>query len=145
MGGGPAQGADISAEVVRRVSEVENSVEVAAGSGVFVELGGVPVQAASMGGITEPGLVGGKGVACHRGPEGCLGELAFAVSPAVLIQVIREPVQRHARDTGRAVSQLLTVVPGAGSGCAGAGPARSDRARAGRPVPGCITMQDGGA
>ena len=52
VGGGPAHGADVSAEVVRRVGEVENGVEVAGGGGVLVELGGVTVQAAGVGGIT---------------------------------------------------------------------------------------------
>ena len=94
MGGGPAHGADVSAEVVRRVAEVENSAEVAAGGGVLVELGGVTVQAASVGGITQRGLVAGEGVACRCGPEACRGELALPVLSAVLIEVIREPVQR---------------------------------------------------
>ena len=109
-------GADVSAEVVRRIAEVEDSVVVAVGGGVLVQLGGVTVQAASVGGITERGLVAGGGVACRCGPEARRGDLALAVAPAVLIEVIREPVQRHARDAGQAVGQLLIAVPGAGPG-----------------------------
>ena len=41
VGDGPAHRADVSAEVVRRVGEVRNRLEVAVGGGVFVELGGV--------------------------------------------------------------------------------------------------------
>ena len=81
VGGGPAHGAGVSAEVVRRVAEVENSAEVAAGGGVLVELGGVTVQAASVGGITERGLVAGEGVIGRCGPEACRGELALPVRP----------------------------------------------------------------
>ena len=79
MGEGPAHGTDVIAEVVRGVAEVENSAEVAAGGGVFVELGGVMVQAASVCGITQRGLVTGEGVACRCGPEGCWGELGLPV------------------------------------------------------------------
>ena len=43
VGGGPVQGADVSADVVRRVGEVNSSAEVAAGGGVLVQLGGVTV------------------------------------------------------------------------------------------------------
>ena len=67
-----------------------------------MELGGVTVQAASVGGITERGLVAGEGVVGRRGPEACRGELVLPVAPAVLIEVIGEPVQRPARDAGRA-------------------------------------------
>ena len=91
-----------------------------------MELGGVTVQAASVGGVTERGLVAGEGVVCRCGPEACRGELALPVVPAVLIEVIREPVQRPARDAGLAVSQLLIAVPGAGSGGAGSGRAGTD-------------------
>ena len=76
-------------------------MEVAAGGGVLVELGGVTVQAAGVGGITERGLVAGEGVVGRRGPEACRGDLALPVVPAVLVEVIREPVQRPARDAGR--------------------------------------------
>ena len=61
VGHGPAHEADVSAEEVRRVGEVANSVGVAVGGGVFVKLDGGAVQAASMGGITQRGLVGGEG------------------------------------------------------------------------------------
>ena len=44
-----------------------------------MELGGVTVQAASVGGITERGLVAGKGVVGRRGPEACRGDLALPV------------------------------------------------------------------
>ena len=87
-----------------------------------MELGGVTVQAASVGGITERGLVAGEGVVCRCGPEAGRGELALAVLPAVLIEVIREPVQRPARDAGLAASQLLIAVPGAGAGWRGIWP-----------------------
>ena len=74
VGGGPARGADVSAEVARRAAQVENSVVVAPGGGVLVELRGVTVQAAIVGGITQRGLVAGEGVACRRGPEAPPGD-----------------------------------------------------------------------
>ena len=93
---------------------------VAAGGGVFVELGGVPVQAASVGGITERGLVVREGVVCRCGPEPCRGELALPVVPAVLVEVIGEPVHRAAAEISRAAGPLVIAVPGAGPGRAGA-------------------------
>ncbi len=92
VGGGPAHGADISAEVVRRGRRGRNSAEVAAGGGVFVELGGVTVQTPSGGSIPERGLVSRGDVGGGRGPEFCRGDLALPVLSAVLIEVIREPV-----------------------------------------------------
>ncbi len=44
----------------------------------------------------------------------------------MLIEVIREPVQRHARDAGLAASHLLIAVPAAGSGYAGSGRVKAD-------------------
>lgn len=87
-----------------------------------MQLGGVTVPAASVGGITEPGLVAGEGVVRRCGPEACRGELALAVAPAVLIQVIREPVQQHARDAGLAASQLLIAASESGPGCTNSWP-----------------------
>jgi len=121
VGGGPAHRADIGAEVLRRVGEVQNSAEVAIGGGDFVQLGGVTVQTARVGGVTKRGLVAGQGVICGGCPERGRGELALVAVPAVLVQVVREPVQRSARDAGRAVGQLLIVVLGAGPGGAGSG------------------------
>src|SRR6266487_3565549 len=112
MGNDPAQGANVSTEV-RSVDEIENSTEVAVGSGVFVELGGVTVQAAGLGGVTERRLVGREGVVSRRGPEADRGDLVVPLSSAVLIKVIREPVQRHVWDAGLAVIRLLA------GGCAG--------------------------
>ena len=83
MGGGPAHGAYVSAEVVRSVAEVDNGAEVAAGGGVFLELGGGAVQTASVGAITELGLVAGEGVVRRCGPEAYRGKLALPVVPAV--------------------------------------------------------------
>ena len=77
-----------------------------------MELGGVAVQAAVVGGITERGLVGGGGVSGRGGPEACRGDLAVAVAPAVLVEVVREPVQRPARDAGLAAGPLVIAVAG---------------------------------
>ena len=57
-----------------------------------MQLGSVPLQAASGGGVTERGLVAGYGVR-GGGPELRRGDLAGAVLPAILVQVVREPVQ----------------------------------------------------
>lgn len=122
MSDGPAHGADVSAEVVRSVAELDTSAGVSTGGGVLAELGGIAVQAASVGGITQRGLVGGEGVACRCGPEAWRREPALPVVPAVLVEVIRELVQRPGRDAG----QPLIAAPGAGSGGAGAGRARAD-------------------
>ena len=62
--------------------------------GVLVQLGSIPVQATSVGGITEPGLIGGRGVRSGCRPELRRRDLAGAVRPAMLVQVVREPVQR---------------------------------------------------
>ncbi len=126
MGDGPTHGADVIAQAGRRTAEVKNSVEVAVGGGIFVKLGGGTVEAAIVGGITQPGLVGGGSMICRCSPEACRGELVLPVAPTVLIEVIREPVQRPARDVGRIAGQLLTAVLGAGSGCAGSGRGRAD-------------------
>jgi hypothetical protein len=112
VGDGPAQGPDISAEVVRRAGEIESSVQVTAGGGVLMQLGGVPVQATIVSGVPECGLIGGGGVGGRRGPEACRRDLVLAVVPAVLIEVVGEPEER------------LIAVPGAGG--AGAGRAGAD-------------------
>ena len=122
MGGGPAHGADVSVEVERGVGEIGNSFWVATARGVLVELGSGPVQAAIVGGIAERGLVGGEGVICRCGPEAG-GDLALPVGPAVLVEVVREPVQRPARGTGPAADQLFATDRGTVPGCA-----ESDRA-----------------
>jgi hypothetical protein len=101
-------------------------MEVAARGGVFVQLGGITVQAASVGCITEPGLVGGEGVIGCCGPEACWGELALPVSPAVLIEVIRELVQRRTCGAGLVARQLLTAVRETGPAWAGSARARTD-------------------
>ena len=126
MGDCPAHRADVPAEVVRSLDKVENGSEVAAGGGVLEELGGETVQAAGCGGSSECGLVAGKGVACRRSPETRWGKLALAIVSAVLIEVIRKPVHRHARDAGLAVGQLLIAAPGAAPGRAGSARARAD-------------------
>ena len=76
-----------------------------------MKLGGVPVQAASVGGITECGLVAREGVICHSGPEPCRGKLAVPVAPAVLVEIIREPVHRPAPGISRAAGPLVVDVP----------------------------------
>ena len=111
VGSGPAERAVVSAEVGRRSAQVENSAVVAAGGGVLVELGGVTVQAASVGGLTQRGLVAGEGVACRHGPEAHRGDLALAVASAVLIEVIREPVHRHPRDAAWPPASCSSLSP----------------------------------
>jgi hypothetical protein len=64
----------------------------------FIQLGGVAVEAAGAGGVTERGLVARLGVVGGCGPECRRGELIAAVAPAVLVEVVREPVHRPARD-----------------------------------------------
>ena len=96
VGGGPVRGAGVRAQAGRRIAEVEGGAEVTGCGGVLVQLGGVPVQAASVGGVAERGLVAGRGVRGGGGPELRRGDLAGAVRPAVLVQVVREPVQRPA-------------------------------------------------
>ena len=73
----PSARSERPAEVVRRVAEVVNSAEVAAGGGVFVELGCITVQAAIVGGVAERGLVAGQGVICRCGPEVGRGDLVL--------------------------------------------------------------------
>jgi hypothetical protein len=79
------------------MAEVVDGAGVAGDGGVFVQLGGGPVQAAGVGGVAERGLVAGRGVRGGRRPELRRGDLADAVRPAVLVQVVREPVQRPRR------------------------------------------------
>ena len=62
-----------------RVNRGRNSLGCRWAGGVFVELGGVTVQAARVGGITERSLVGGEGVSCRCGPEAGRGDLALPV------------------------------------------------------------------
>ena len=117
VGGGPVRGAGVRAQAGRRIAEVEGGAGVAGCGGVLVQLGGVPVQAAGVGGVAERGLVAGRGVRGGGGPELRRGDLAGAVRPAVLVQVVREPVQR----------------PGGGSHAGGLVPAVAGRrGRAGR-------------
>ena len=117
VGGGPVRGAGIRGQARRETAEVEGGAGVTSCGGVLVQLGGVPVQAAGVGGAPERGLVAGRGVR-GGGPELRRGDLAGAVRPAVLVQVVREPVQRP-----RGASQIGRLVPaGAGRpGRAGAG------------------------
>ena len=75
-----------------------------------MQLGGVPVQAAGVGGVAERGLITGRGVRGGGGPEPCRGYLADAVCPAILVQVIREPVQRPRG--GTQVNGLVVAVAG---------------------------------
>ena len=112
MGGSPAQRPDISAEVARRAGEIESSMHVAAAGGVLMQLGGVPILAAIVRGVSECGLVGGGGVAGRRGPEACGGKPVFTVVSAVLIEVVGKPEER------------LIAVPGTGG--AGSGWVRVD-------------------
>src|SRR5258705_6803245 len=107
MGGGPAQGTDVSAEAGRSAGEIGNSPWVAAARGALVELGGVAAQAARVCGIAERSPIGGEDAICRCGPEPVRGDLAFPLGPAVLVQVVREPIQRPARGAGRAAGQLL--------------------------------------
>ena len=69
VGGGPVRWAVIGAQAVRRIGEVEDGAVVTSCGGVLVQLGGVPVQAADVRGISEPGLIGGCGVGGGRGPK----------------------------------------------------------------------------
>ena len=119
VGGGPMRGAGVRAQAVRNVAEVEGGVGVAGCGGVLAQLGGVPVQAAGVGGVAERGLVAGRGVRGGCGPELRRGDLAGAVRPAVLVQVVRQPVQRPRRDLR--AGGLVAAVAGGGSGRAGAG------------------------
>ena len=96
VGGGPVRGAGVSAQAGRGTAEVEGGAEVAGGGGVLVQLDGIAVQTAGVGGITERGLVRSRGMGGGCGPELRRGDLALAVLPAVLVQVVREPVQRPA-------------------------------------------------
>ena len=60
MGGGPARGADVRWEGIWKVAEVEDSLDVAVGGGILVELRGVTVQAASVGRIPSAAWSPGK-------------------------------------------------------------------------------------
>ena len=126
VGGGPARGAGVCAQVGRGTSEVDDGAGVAGCGGVLVQLGSVPVQAAIVGGVTERGLVAGRGVRGGCGPELRRGDLAGAVRPAMLVQVVREPVQRP-----RGGSHAGGLVPAvAGGGRAGRGRMRVSGPRA---------------
>ena len=118
MGGGPVRGAGVRAQAGRGMAEVEGGAEVTGCGGVLVQLGGVPVQAAGVGGVAERGLVAGRGVRGGRGPELRRGDLAGAVRPAVLVQVVREPVQRPRG--GSHAGGLVPAVAGGAAGRAGA-------------------------
>ena len=113
-------------EVVQKVDKVSASAGIAVGGGVLQELRGGTVQTAGVSGVTERGLVTGRGMACRRGPEIGRGHLVVSVTSTVLVEVVREPVQRHAHNASLATSRLLTTVPGTGSGGAGSGRTRTD-------------------
>ena len=66
----------------------------------------------------ERGLVAGRGV--RGGPELCRGDLAGAVRPAMLVQVVRETVQRPRG--GSHAPGLVPVVAGRAAGRPGADP-----------------------
>jgi len=125
MGDDPLRGAMVIG-ADEGIDETDASAGVAASGGVLEELCCGPVQATSVGGIAEYGLVAWEGVICGCGPEACRRELAVSVIPTVLFKVIREPVQRRARDAGRTLSWLLIVVPGTESWWAGSTRARTD-------------------
>jgi hypothetical protein len=86
VGGGPLRGTEVRGQAGRGMTEVESGVDVVGCGAVLVQLGGVSVQAAVVGGVAERGLVAGRG----GGPELRRGDLAGAVRPAVLVQVVRE-------------------------------------------------------
>ena len=116
--GGPVRGAGVRAQAGRRIAEVEGGAEVTGCGGVLMQVGSVPVQAADVGSVTERGLVAGRGVRDGRGPELRREDLAGAVRPAMLVQVVREPVQRP-RDSSHAAG-LVSAVAGGAAGRAGA-------------------------
>ena len=118
VGGGPVRGAGVRAQAGRGTAEVEDGAGVAGCGGVLVQLGSVPVQAAGVGGVAERGLVAGRGVRGGGGPELRRGDLAGAVRPAVLVQVVREPVQRPRG--GSHAGGLVPAVAGGAAGRAGA-------------------------
>ena len=101
VGGGPVRGAGVARAGSAEAGRGSAAARRSPGGGVLVQLGGGPVQAAGGGGVPERGLVAGRGVHGGGGPEACRGDLADAVRPAVLVQVVREPVQRPSRDAGR--------------------------------------------
>ena len=125
VGGGPVRGAGVRAQAGRGMAEVEDGAGVTGCGGVLVQLGGVPVQAAGVGGVAERGLVAGRGVRGGGGPELRRGDLAGAVRPAMLVQVVREPVQRP-----RGGSRAGGLVPAAAGGPAGRGRMRVSGPRA---------------
>ena len=106
----PVRGAGVRAQAFWGITKVEGGAEVTGCGGVLVQLDSVPVQAAGVGGVTERGLVAGHGVRGGGAPELRWRELAGAVRPAVLIQVVREPVQRPCG--GRHAAEPVSAVAG---------------------------------
>ena len=103
----------------------------------FIQLGGVAVEAAGAGGVTERGLVARLGVVGGCGPECRRGELIAAVAPAVLVEVVREPVHRPARDVrlpAAAVRRAGPAAAGPGRAGADAGQGSGDAVAGGRGV-----------
>ena len=96
-----------------------------------MQLGGVPVQTASMGSIPERGLVRGGGVIGRRRPESCRGDLAHTMLAAVLIEIVGEPVYRPFDAVGLPRMPLLTIILGGWHGRAG--PGRPGRMRVSGP------------
>src|ERR1019366_9541780 len=97
VSGGPVNGTVVSgAQAAEDVDQPGSSAKVSAGGCCFIRLGGVAVEAAGAGGVTERGLVARLGVVGGCGPECRRGELIAAVAPAVLVEVVREPVHRPA-------------------------------------------------
>ena len=117
VGGGPAHGADVSAEAVaegRRGRKQRGGCRWAA---AFLWSWAASryrprAWAASPSAAWSPGKA--WSAAAAQKPAG--GIWLVPVAPAVLVEVVREPVQRPARDAGPAASPLLIAVPGAGPG-----------------------------
>ena len=97
VGGSPVGWALIvGMQRVQEENEAGPRTGIAMGAGLLVQAGCVAVQAAVVGGVAELGLVGGRGVRGGGGPELGRGDLAGALRPAILVQIVREPVQRPA-------------------------------------------------
>ena len=102
----------IVAEARRTPAEVGSGAEVAGSGGVLVQLGGIPVQTPSVGGIPERGLVSRSEVVGCRSPESRRGDLALPVLAAVLVKVIGEAVHRPAGGLGERAAQRIAPTPG---------------------------------
>ncbi|WP_406368445.1 hypothetical protein OG788_46140 [Streptomyces sp. NBC_00647] len=82
-------------------------VGIAVGGGMFVELGGVLVEAAGPGGVAEGVEVAGMGVAGGCGPEVDGRDGLVAVAAAVLAEVVGQQIVGSRR--------VLGGLPGASS------------------------------